>query len=84
MSESSTMDYGQYESTYPSYDSQRRDRLAEVVNDYLGDNDVPARRFYEHLVAEITEMADYHEGQLNKAKEMLDLINGTRFKDLEF
>lgn len=84
MSESSTMDYGQYEPTYPSYDSQRRDRLAEVVHDYLEDNDVPARRFYEHLIAEITEMAEYHEGQLNKAKEMLDLINGTRFKDLEF
>ena len=61
MSESSTMDH-LYEPTYPSYDSQRRDRLSEVVHDYLEDNDVPARRFYEHLVAEVTEIADYHEG----------------------
>ena len=42
------------------------------------------RRFYEDLIAEVTEIADYYEAELNKAKEVLDLLHGTRFKDLEF
>lgn len=67
-----------------TYDSQRRDRLTDVVNDYLMDDEITARRFYEDLIAEVTEIADYHEEQLNKAKEVLDLLHGTRFKDLEF
>ena len=67
-----------------TYDSQRRERLGDIVHDYLSDNEITARRFYEDLVSEVTELADYHEAELNKAKEVLNLLHGTRFKDLEF
>jgi hypothetical protein len=66
------------------YDIQRKGRLQDVVDDYFQDEEITPRRFYEDLISTVTDIADYHEENLNKAKELLDLLHGTRFKDLEF
>ena len=46
-----------------TYSHQRKCRLADVILDYLDDDEVSARRFYEELLSEVDELAEYHKNK---------------------
>ena len=53
-----------------SYHNQRRDRLSDVVGDYLTDESLTAQDFYKDLMAEVQSWVDYHEKELKRASEV--------------
>ena len=65
---------------FGSYNEQRKDRLGDIVNDYLGDVDVSPLTFYNDLKDEIQSLIDYHQKQLDKANAFLDMIDGRKAK----
>ena len=64
-----------------TYAHQRRCRLADIILDYLDDEEVSARRLYEELLAETYEMVDYHQRHAKKYEEFAELIQGHRLVD---
>jgi len=62
--------------TMETYKNQRRDRLGDVIGDYLTDENTTVGEFYVELRAEIQIWIDYHRGFLKKAEEMQTIING--------
>lgn len=70
--------------TYPhnymetTYKSVRKDRLTDVVGDYLTDEETTAEEFYNDLTHEIDVWIDYHRKFLEKAKLMKKMVNGHR------
>ena len=70
-----------------SYHNQRRDRLSDVVGDYLTDESLTAQDFYRDLMAEVQSWIDYHEKELKRASEAKSLLEGELecdVKDEEF
>ena len=61
-----------------TYAYQRKCRLADVILDYLDDEEVSARRLYEELLGETSEMIDYHQRHAKKYEEFRELILGNR------
>lgn len=61
-----------------SYNEQRRNRLGDVVSDYLNDEDKTAKDFYDDLISEIDDWMQYHQRYAEKYKEAKMLINGHR------
>lgn len=61
-----------------SYNEQRRNRLGDVVSDYLNDEDKTAKDFYDDLISEIDDWMQYHQRFAEKYKEAKMLINGHR------
>ena len=64
-----------------SYNDQRRDRLGDVISDYLNDDDKTAKEFYDDLVKEIDDWIQYHERFAEKYKTVKKMINGHRKTD---
>ena len=52
----------------PSYAEQRRDRLGDMIMDWLGDDTVSAKLFYESILQEVEENIAYHHQKLEKYK----------------
>ena len=70
-----------------SYYNQRRDRLSDVVGDYLTDESLTAKDFYRDLMAEVQSWVDYHEKELKRTSEAVSLLKGELkcdVKDEEF
>ena len=61
-----------------TYAKQRRNRLGDVVSDYLGDEEVTAETFCTDLTEEIRDWANYHRDQLNKANKILAQIDAQK------
>ena len=61
-----------------SYNDQRRDRLGDVISDYLSDEDKTAKEFYDDLIAELEDWIRYHERFAEKYKAARLMINGHR------
>ena len=59
-----------------SYHNQRRDRLSDVVGDYLTDESLTAQDFYRDLMAEVQSWIDYHEKELKRISEVKSLLKG--------
>ena len=66
-----------------TYSKQRRCRLGVVILDYLDDEQVTPRKLYEELIAEITEMIEYHQSKAKKYEQFRELILGHRPIDLD-
>ena len=66
-----------------SYYNQRRDRLSDVVGDYLTDESLTAKDFYRDLMAEVQSWVDYHEKELKRASEAVSLLKGELECDVE-
>jgi hypothetical protein len=68
--------------TYPhnymkgTYDQQRRDRLIDVVDDYLNDDDKTAMDLYEDIKNALTENRNYFAKQKQKCDAVLSMLNG--------
>jgi len=70
-----------------SYYNQLRDRLSDVVTEYLTDKSLTAKDFYRDLMAEVQAWVDYHEKELKRASEAKSLLKGELeydVKDEEF
>ena len=57
-----------------SYADQRRDRLSDVIGDYLSDGTMSAKDIYNEIVSEVQSWIDYHEKELNKSIKFKGLI----------
>jgi len=69
--------------TKSTYSQQRRDRLGDVIGDYLTDEELDARTAYEEILAEAKEWVDYHQTNLDKATEFYNLLLGHRPIDFD-
>jgi len=70
------------------YKNQRRERLVDIVHDYLDDSDTNSLEFYNDLQDIITEMLIYHKTFGEKAASALLFIHGKseqeKVKDSQF
>lgn len=69
------------------YAVQRKDRMGDAIGDYLNDDKVEARQAYEEILSEAIDWRDYHQKQLTKAQQFLDLIHpnhGESLSNLDF
>tara|TARA_Y100000004_G_scaffold96195_1_gene107776 strand:+ start:95 stop:442 length:348 start_codon:yes stop_codon:yes gene_type:complete len=57
-----------------SYADQRRDRLSEVIGDYLSDGTMSAKDIYNEIVSEVQSYIDYYQNELNKSIKFRELI----------
>tara|TARA_B100000073_G_scaffold209068_1_gene173425 strand:- start:6284 stop:6583 length:300 start_codon:yes stop_codon:yes gene_type:complete len=57
-----------------TYAAQRRQRLADVVDDYFQDEDITPREFYDDLIAEIRDLKEYHLHHLRRFEEVENLL----------
>jgi len=58
----------------PSYSEQRRDRLGDMIMDWLGDDEVSSKLFYESILYEVEENIKYHHKALEKYKNFKALM----------
>lgn len=57
-----------------TYEKHRRNRLADVIGDYLSDEECDARRFYEEMLSELNDWIDYHRRFAKKGENMRELM----------
>ena len=57
-----------------SYADQRRDRLSDVIGDYLSDGTMTAEDIYNEIVSEVQSYIEYHQNELNKSVKFKELI----------
>lgn len=82
--ESMTIEIDPSLNTYPhnymktTYETSRKDRLVDIIGDYMTDEDCSAEQFYNELTAELDTWIDYHRKFLEKAKLAKKMINGHR------
>jgi hypothetical protein len=67
-----------------AYRKQRRDRMADLVFDYLVDEETTSREVYEEMLSEVQSCIDYHKKFLNKAQGFYELMLGNRPVTLDF
>ena len=60
------------------YKTARRDRLADLIGDYLVDGGTDPRSFYEEILHEVNSWIEYHQSNLNRANEFKTLMQGNR------
>jgi len=65
-----------------TYEQQRRDRIADLVGEYLNDERVTPRQFYEELLAEVQVWKRHYKQQYEKYQQAEDLLLGYRPIDL--
>ena len=56
--------------------SDRRERVYEVLGDYINDKNVGAQETYEEVLAEVEGWIKFHSDSLEKASELYNLLIG--------
>lgn len=69
--------------TVADFDKQRKDRIGDMIGDYLNDDDFSARQSYEEIISEVDSWVQYHKKQYDKAVELKSLMLGHRPIDLD-
>ncbi len=54
--------------------TDRRERVYEVIGDYIGDNNVSPVEAYEELLSEVEGWIKYHSDCLEKASDLYNLL----------
>ena len=54
--------------------TDRRERVYEVIGDYIGDNNVSPGEAYEELLSEVEGWIKYHSVCLEKASDLYNLL----------
>lgn len=65
-----------------TYESQRKERLSEVIFDYLTDENTSAERLYTDIRDEIISSMEYFQKYSDKCRRARDLITDDFFPDL--
>jgi len=60
------------------YETQRKDRMQDCIDDYLQDDRVSARRAYEEILSCVDDVINYHKKEYEKAVELKSLMLGHR------
>lgn len=82
--ESMTIEINPSLNTYPhnymetTYKSARKDRLTDIIGDYITDEDTSAEEFFNDLTQELDIWIDYHRKFLEKSKLIKKMVNGHR------
>ena len=63
------------------YETQRKDRIQDCIDNYLQDGKVDARRAYEEILSCIDDVINYHKKQFDKAVALKSLMMGNREVD---
>jgi len=58
------------------YRKQIRNRLADVIGEYVNDDDLSALSFFHDLKDELAGWVDYHQNYADKTTAILHLIDG--------
>ena len=66
-----------------TYSEQRRDRLDDVVGDYISDENVSAAEFYMDLKKCIAEWLQYHQTYAKKLQDLEKMINGKGYVSID-
>jgi len=53
-----------------NYEQQRRDRLQNVIDDYLNDETISSRQVFEEILSCINDVAEYHKKYLDRANDL--------------
>ena len=56
--------------------ADRRERVYEVLGDYINDIDVDAQGTYDELLAEVEGWIKFHSDSLEKASKLYNLLIG--------
>ncbi len=59
-----------------TYRQSRKDRLCDIIGDYVTDEDTSADEFVQELKSELNTWLDYHQKHFEKCKEMSNLLGG--------
>ena len=62
-----------------TYESQRKERLAEIIFDYLQDEDTSPEKLYTDIREEIIDALEYFEKYGDKCRRVGDLITDDFF-----
>ena len=65
------------------YQTQRRNRLQDSIDEYLQDDKVDARQAYEEMLSCVDDVINYHKKEMDKAVELKSLMMGHRTFQLE-
>ena len=58
------------------YSEQRRERLNDVIFDYISDEDTTPDELYRDIKNEVESSLAYFQKYANKCQNLLDLVNG--------
>ena len=59
-----------------TYQSARKDRVGDLLMDYLGDEELDSRHIYEEFLSEVDSLIKYHRAQYNKARQLQSWMLG--------
>jgi|TARA_B100000085_G_scaffold199058_1_gene182629 plasmid stabilization system protein ParE len=59
-----------------NYSEQRKDRLGDIVADYMNDDEVTAEEFYQDILSEVKSWIDYHESYVKKHSALYLKLQG--------
>ena len=63
------------------YETQRKDRMQDCIDDYLQDEKVSSRRAYEEMLSCVQDVIDYHRKGMERATVLKSLMMGHREVD---
>ena len=53
-----------------NYEQQRKDRLQNVIDDYIQDETISARQVFEEILSCINDVAEYHKKYQDRANDL--------------
>ena len=53
-----------------NYEQQRKDRLQNVIDDYIQDETISSRQIFEEILSCINDVAEYHKKYLDRANDL--------------
>lgn len=59
-----------------TYARQRKDRLSDIISDFMSDEKVMPSDFYSTLLEDIENSINYYEKEANKYRELKKLLMG--------
>ena len=63
------------------YQKQRRSRMDDCINDYMGDEEIDPRFCYEDMLSICDEWINYHKKHVDRWTELKSLMMGHRAMD---
>ena len=66
-----------------SYYNQRRDKLADIIGDYINDETIDPRQCYEEILSEIDGWIKYYKNFHDRSVKLKSLLLGNREFDLD-
>lgn len=66
-----------------NYKIKRKERLADLVSEYLNEDDTTPQEFYDELIEEVDSWIDYNKKQMNKAVDAKSLLMGYKKIDID-